>query len=169
VVSEPATKRFGVCRPMVPRLAAPWPHQGPDLAREIGDRGLAVGAGDGGDGGRLRAVKARRDLRQALARIVVGDQRQRRLGASDRDVGDAGAGRREDRGGAAVQRLVDVASAIGTRAGQGGEQVTRAHLARVRRDADNVDLRGLLYCNQSRSLTVQKFIETQPRALVRES
>ena len=49
----------------VPRLAALRPCERPDLPQERGDRRLAVGAGDGGDAVRLRAVEFRRHLREA--------------------------------------------------------------------------------------------------------
>ena len=53
VVSAPGRRPAGDTRPSVPRLAAGWPSAGPDLAGEMRDRGLAVGAGDRGDRPRL--------------------------------------------------------------------------------------------------------------------
>ena len=47
---------------------------GPELAGEVGDRGLAVGTGDGGDRLRLLTVKAGGDVSKAPARGGIGDQ-----------------------------------------------------------------------------------------------
>ena len=47
----------------------------PDLPREGGDRGLAAGAGDGGDGRGLARKKSRRGQRQRAARIGRDDER----------------------------------------------------------------------------------------------
>ena len=57
----------------------------PDFAGEMSDRGLAVGAGDGGDDARLAAVKPRRHKRQPTPRIGVDDDRDsvRALAAGD--------------------------------------------------------------------------------------
>ena len=45
---------------------------GPDLTNEMGDGGLAVGAGDGCDRSRLPAAKARRELRQPAIGVRIG-------------------------------------------------------------------------------------------------
>ena len=67
--------RAGATRPSVPRLAAGWPSAVQISRGEMRDRGLAVGAGDGGDRLRLPAVKARREQREAALRVGVGDDR----------------------------------------------------------------------------------------------
>jgi hypothetical protein len=43
---------------------------GPDLADEGGDRGLAVGAGDGGDDAGLAGVEAGSQTREVEARVA---------------------------------------------------------------------------------------------------
>ena len=87
---------------------------GEDLAGEIGDRGLAAGAGDGDEMRRLARMEARRDQRQRAARIV---------GADDRHVGlDGGIPARQDRDGAPGNGVGDEAGAVGGRPGQRGKQ-----------------------------------------------
>ncbi len=76
--AHPAAGRDAVTNPSVPRLAASVAGCRPDLAGEMGDRGLAVGAGDGGDRARLPAIKSRRQQRQPAPRVGVGDDRDAR-------------------------------------------------------------------------------------------
>ncbi len=54
----------------------------PDLAQEHGDRGLAVGAGNGGDRLGLRRIEGCRHLRELPARIGIGDKRYSRVDAT---------------------------------------------------------------------------------------
>ena len=101
----------------------------PDLAQEPDDGGLAVGAGDGGDGLRLLRIEARRQQGEAAARVVVVDQ-----GQGHRDTRlrrQHGAGRRQHRHGAAPHRIGDEVAAVGAGAGKGGKQEAGLHLPRV--------------------------------------
>ena len=106
----------------------------PDLAREGGDRGLAAGAGDGGDGRGLLRIKLRRGQRQRAARIGRGHERHgqalRRMIAGNRD----GAGR---------NRRIDEARAVGPAAGEREEQIARLDHAAVHGEARDVDRPGL--------------------------
>ena len=77
--------------PMVPMLAAAMAERCPDLAREGGDRGLAAGAGDGGDRRRLARIESRRGQRQRAARI------RRRATNGDARSGSAADDRRRPR------------------------------------------------------------------------
>ena len=101
---------------------------GPELHREAGDRGLAAGAGHGGDPARLAAVEAGRDQRQAAPRVGVEHQRHSQPG-----VGQVGRG--QDRGGAARDRVGDEPAAVGPAARQRREQPARLDGARIRRSA----------------------------------
>ena len=100
----------------------------PDVAHEMHGRGLAVGAGDGGDGGGLQAGEGSGHQRHAAARIG---------GAHD---DDGGVERRqfrveggEDRHRAAPDRVGDErARRPGAEPGKGREQEAGLDLARVR-------------------------------------
>ena len=100
----------------------------PDLAQEHRDRGLAVGAGDGGGCRGLRRVIERRHQRERPARIGIHHHRHRQI---DRPVGEHGAG-------AALQRIVEKTPPVGAPAGEGGEQITGLHHARIRRQTKNI-------------------------------
>ena len=108
------------------RRRAPQPCE--DLARELGDRGLAVGAGDGDRRRRLRREEPGRHQRQRAARVGGANDRHR-----DRRHGHCFAG--EDRHCAFRDRILDEAAAIGASAGQGGEQAARRYRAAVGRQA----------------------------------
>jgi len=108
----------------------------PDLTQENRDRGLAVGAGDGGDGLGLGGEELRGDTRQRPARILVGDEayaERRRAGC---DVGPAEHGHR-----AAAHRVVHVRRAVRLGSRQRRKQIARTHLAAVAREASE-----LSYC-----------------------
>ncbi len=109
--------------------------RGPQLAREGDGRGLAIGAGDGGHGARLRAVEGGGHAREASARVGVGDE-----GHALRVGGDIGAAQERDR--AALARVGDIGTAVGAAAGQRREQKTRAHGTRIRGEAANVESAG---------------------------
>ena len=98
----------------------------PDVAHEVHGRGLAVGAGDGGDGRRLQASEGRRHQRHAPPRIAVAQHDDRRIERRQRRVG-----RSEDGDGAAPHGVGDEGGAVLARAGQGGEEIARLDLARV--------------------------------------
>ena len=108
---------------------------GPDLAREGGDRGLAAGAGNRGDGLRLARKKPGGGYRQRMAGIRhrhesdAGGQALRALLGGDRDGAGFGRGAREMR-------------AIGLGAGNGDKQKARLDLAAVGSDAGNLERRG---------------------------
>ncbi len=110
----------------------------PYLAGEMGDRGLAVGAGDGRDGARLPAVKARRQQRQPPPRIGVGD---------DGDV-RASFGRKiecrrvvgQDRRRPARRRGAGKTPPVEPGAGQCCKQKAGANLARIGGDAGDVGI-----------------------------
>ncbi len=99
----------------------------PDLPREGGDRGLAVGAGDGGDRAGLGRMKPGREQREAAARRRIDDDGDAERG-SRRAVGC------QHRRGAVLHRIGDEAGAVGARSGQRREEVTGFRRARVRRE-----------------------------------
>jgi hypothetical protein len=109
----------------------------PDLAQEVGGAGLAVGAGDGDDAARLRAMKGGRHQRQRPARIGRGDQWAHRHAGRP-----FGAFRGEHGRGAAFDRVRDESAAIGMRARQGGEHHAGADRAAVGRQAGDRDVLG---------------------------
>ena len=110
------------------------PPSGPSAAQiwrdEVDGRGLAVGAGDGGDGRGCRPAKA-----AAISASGGADWRRARR----RCRGRAAAGPRrsagEDRRGAALDGVGDEGRAVGLGAGEGGEQEAGLDLARVERQA----------------------------------
>src|SRR6185312_3177514 len=108
----------------------------PDLAGESGNRGLAAGAGDGGDRCRLPRKKFRRRQRQRTARIWGQDKRHRdarwRMIAGDRDR-------------ARSDRRLDEARAIGLAAGQRKEEIAPLHRAAVDRKPGNGGRLGLRF------------------------
>ena len=106
---------------------------GEDLAQEVDGAGLAVGAGDGERGRRLRAGMDRGELRQPPARFAILDQRARRhAGRPFR------ARRRQHGGGATRHRLGNEAAAVLGGPGQCCEQEAGADLAAVGGDARQV-------------------------------
>ena len=98
----------------------------PDLAREVGHRGLAVGPGDAGHVRRLGAVVARSRDREPVPGIWVGHEArsacQARLGPV----------RCEHRDRAAGHGIGDEVDARGSRAGERRKQEAGLHVARVR-------------------------------------
>ena len=117
----PSIDAAGRPQPQRSHGGAAMAERGPNLLREPRHRRLAVGAGDGAGDARLGAEEARRQQGEAAARIFLGDQRDGRLPAVGRQ---RGARRREDGGGAAVERVGDEAAPVEAAAGQGGEQIT---------------------------------------------
>ena len=109
------------------------PQPGPYLAGEGGDRSFAVGAGDAGDGFGLTGMKARRHQGETAARIVI-------LDGGDAGCGLADTGRAEDGDGAPLDGLADEVAAVGPFAGQGGKKVTRPDRARIRAQAEDVEV-----------------------------
>ena len=101
----------------------------PDLAGEIGNRGLAVGPGHGGHVSRLPAVELGRHPGIEAPRVFRGD---------DADVFgnlERGFRRRQDRRCAALNSVDDEVPAVGTEAGQGGKQITRLDQTGIRRQS----------------------------------
>ena len=108
----------------------------PDLACEMDDRGLAVGAGHGGDRPRLSAMEPGGETSQSTMRICIGEdydalarrwrERERRGVVS------------QDRDGAAGHRIGGEGAAILSRAGQRGEEKAWANSSRVGAEADNL-------------------------------
>ncbi len=78
-------------------------------------------------------MEAGRQLRQAAARIVGADQRR----SAGRNV-PAGVGK--DGGGAARQGVTYKVGAVGLTTAQGGKQIARPDVARVRRQAEDLGL-----------------------------
>ena len=106
----------------------------PDLARERGDRGLAAGAGDGGDGVGLVLEQARRRDRQRSARIAdahegdaVGQRHRRHLLRHDGDR-------------AGIDGALHEAQAVVLGAGHRHEQALGLDLAAVGRDGAHVEI-----------------------------
>ena len=106
--------------------------RGPDLPREGGDRGLAAGAGDGGDCCGLAREKARRGQCERAARIgdlhegdIVGQPVRALLG------GDRRRARRD--------RLLGEMRAVGLGPGDGDEQKAGFDLAAVGGNAGEVE------------------------------
>ncbi len=100
------------------------PAEGENLAGEIGDRGLAAGAGHGDDGFGLAWIKRGGGLRQAGADVANRDEgrvRQRPLRRPFADNGD----------GARRERLRRELQPVGLGAGDGEEQETRRDGAAV--------------------------------------
>ncbi len=96
----------------------------PDVAHEMDGRGLAVGAGDGRDGGGLQAGEGRRHQRHAPPRIGI---------AQNDDAGierrQGRVGRRQDGDGAALHRVGDEGRAVLLGAGKGREEIAGPDLA----------------------------------------
>ncbi len=106
------------------------PLPGPELPHEGGDRGLAVGAGDGNGRLRLEAEEARSDQREKPARIAVLDDR--------RGSGDGRPAFRHDDGCcAALKRVGDEARAVGLHPRKCGKQIAGLDLTAVGRKASN--------------------------------
>ncbi len=104
----------------------------PNLPGEGGDRGLAAGAGDGGDGSRLAREEGGGAERQRAARIldldegnIVGKPVRPLLGG--------------DRQRARRCRCAGKMGAVGLGTGNGDEQVARLHLAAVRSNAGKLE------------------------------
>ena len=112
---------------------------GEDLAREGGDRGLAAGAGDGDEMGRLARIEARRHQGQRPARLGNAEDRDLR-----RQI-ELGALCRQHRDRAAANRFAGKARAVGGAARQRREQVAgrdRAAVGRKPADLDCPDASG---------------------------
>ena len=114
--------------------------RGPDLAREMRHRGLAVGAGDGGDRVRLAAVEARRKQGQTAVRVQIDDDRHAaaRLGVERQRVGIVG----QDRDRAARHRLAGKGAPVAGRAAQRGEQKAGLDAARIGGDPGDLGIAG---------------------------
>ena len=133
------------------------PERGEDLARELGDRGLAAGAGDGDDRCRLGRIEARRHQRQRAARL--GGAEHHHTGGTATSAPILG----EDGDGALGDRIGDEAGPVGLGAGDRGEQAAGPHLAAVGGDAgdlDGPDGRGRRYlrANQGLELHCPSFV-----------
>ena len=102
------------------------PERREDLAREIGDRGLAGGAGDGDDRLRRARIEARRGGRQRGSRIGDDDR-----GHAERFVrlplGD-------DRHRARLDGALGISEAVRLRSRHREEQIARLHGAAVERE-----------------------------------
>ena len=136
VVSAPGAppgRRYEAERAEARRRVA---ERGPDLAREMGDRGLAVGAGDGGDRARLAPVEPGGEEGEAALRIGVGDDRD--AAASVRIEREGGGIIGQDRHRALRDRFAGKGAPVTQRAAQRGKQKTRLHLARIGGKADDL-------------------------------
>ena len=123
--------------------------RGPDLPREGGHRGLAAGAGDGGDGGRLPAMEPRRGQRQRAPRVGDRHEHRARRQRGRRLLADNGRG-------AGRRRLRGEGRAIGLGSRHRHEHVAALDGAAVRRDAGHADRGG---AGIERSGIVQEFAE----------
>ncbi len=112
--------------------------RGPDLAREMGHRGLAVGAGDGGNRARLAPVEPRGEESEAALRIGVGDDRD--AAAAVRVERKSGGVVGQDRDGALRHGLAGKGAPVTLRTAQRGKQKTRLHLARIGGQADDLGI-----------------------------
>ena len=113
--------------PSVPSEAASIAEPAPDLAREGGDRGLAAGAGDGGDGRGLARIEARGGAREREARVVDAHERRTSETSGARSpTTDAAPLASASRG---------MSEAVVLRAREREEDVARLDLAAVRRKA----------------------------------
>ena len=108
----------------------------PDLAGEPDDRGLAIGAGDRHRRLRPLWIEPGRQLGQGPARVLVDDH-------GYAAAGEFGAGRGENRGGAARDGIADKVGAVRAVAHQSGEQKARLDLAAVRGEAQDIGLATL--------------------------
>jgi len=110
----------------------------PDLADEMNDRRLTIGAGDGDDGARLSNIKARRQKRQPAMRARV-DQDREALAAFGREsesVGIIG----QDRDRATGHRVDCEMPPIQSRTRQGGKEKAWANRPRVGADTQNLGI-----------------------------
>ncbi len=85
----------------------------PELPAEVGDRGLAAGPGNGGDGGGLRLIEPGRHSGQGTARVGIGNQRH----AVGRVLGQARCLGRQDRAGTLGHGLGDETPSVRVAAG----------------------------------------------------
>ena len=101
----------------------------PDFAREMGDRGLAVGAGDGGDRARLAPVEPGGEEREAALRIGVLDDPDAAagVGVESKRGGIIG----QDRHRAAGDRFAGKGASVTQGAAQRGKQEPGADLAGI--------------------------------------
>ena len=124
------SRRCGDTTPMVPMLAAAMAERRPDLPREGRDRGLAAGAGDGGDGLRAGAERicaaASASARRALPT---------RTNATPAGSGVAARARPTTATAPAATRLRDEAQAVGLGCRHRDEHVARLDRAAVGGDA----------------------------------
>jgi len=110
-------------------------HRAPDLAREGGRRGLAVGARHRDAGAGRAGMEACRNLGQAAARIGVDDHGDPIGRPADIDrVGH------QKRRRAARDGIVDEIAAVGSQTGQGGEQEARTDFAGIAGDPGDLDI-----------------------------
>ena len=123
---------------MVPSEAALCPRCGEDLAREVGHRRLAAGAGHRNGGGGLRGIEPGCHQRQRPARLR---RRQHRHAVLSTDGCPASG---EDRRRALADRVGNEPRAVRLGAGQRGKQPARPCLAAVGRDAGNLHRRRTL-------------------------
>jgi hypothetical protein len=116
----------------------------PDLAQEMRDRRLAVGAGDGRHAFRLSAVERGGHARESEARIGIGNKDHAE------PAGVLGQVRRtENRDGAAAHGVFDETDAVGFHAFERGEQESRLDLAAVRRKP--AEFRPIIFHRRRRS------------------
>ena len=132
---------------------------GPDLTGEMGDRGLAVGAGDGGDRSRLPAAKARRQLRQPA---IAGSDRSRP--SPGRAIPPRGRAPPHRRSGSRPRRALPHRPripAVEPRAGQSGEQEARKHRTQIGGDPDNFRIALQAGCRPGDSADVDQLSKLQ--------
>ena len=109
------------------------PERRPDLAREGGNRGLARGAGDGGDHSGLAGEERGGGKRQRAAHVRHDDHCDA--------GGHLGGALGHDRGGAVRERLRQEGEPVRLGARYGDEQEPSPHPAAVRSDARQFDTR----------------------------
>ena len=105
-----------------------------DLAREVGNRGLAAGAGDGDGRFGLAAVEASGQKRKCAAWFWGAEHGDGKVGRYLRGA------RNQDGGTALLDGGRDEGCTVCLDAGEGCEQDARLHLAAVGRDAPDRDL-----------------------------
>ena len=113
-------------------------HAGPDLAQEFHGRGLAVGAGDGGDHAGLPPPVSCGRTRQFEARRPAGQDRHAAFGQlGQRRVGFALVG--QDGDGAGLDGGGGIVAAVAAAALEGDEHVARRHVAGITADTGHID------------------------------
>ncbi len=131
--------------PTVPRTRGLEARRGPNLAQKGCDRGLAVRAGDGGDGLGLHGVEAGGKVGERLSRVGRAEERDARcvrLGA----VGG------QNRNGAARQGFAHKSHTVRLRSRKRDEQHARRNQSAIGRNASNSRIQASTGTDRKRNI-----------------